>query len=262
MERRPVASRRLLILLFLTLLAPAQTLVSARWLREHLNQVTVIAAASPAVYQNGHIPGAQLPGRKTAGNRRRAVVYQYASWPIAATRVFARLDARGLGQRAAILNGGWRAWLAAGGHVETGRSGLPAALPPPRVPGNVFVARSFVAAHLHDVRVQLIDARLPAFYSGQQAELPGERLGHIPGAINVPFDRLATRDGYFLSRKQLAAAFRRAGVRHSNLLVIYCHSGRKAAVDYFVARLLGYRARYYAGSWLNWTVPPARVEPR
>lgn len=257
MERRPTAPRRLLIAALLLASAPAQSLVSARWLKQNLAQVRVLAVAPASIYVYAHIPGALRvsPGRVpdfALRHGQRIVLYQYAGWPIAVARAFAQLDARGLGPRTAILNGGWPAWLAAHGAVQTGppqsAQSAPARLPD----GAVFAGRAFVAAHLHDPDVLLIDARRPVFYRGLAAEEPGEPLGHIPGALNLPFTALATRSGYFLPRARLAAAFRRMGTRLSRLLIVYCHSGRKAAIDYFAARLLGYHVRYYAGSWLNW----------
>ncbi len=98
---------------------------------------------------------------------------------------------------------------------------------------------------------------MPAYFSGQEAEQPGEPRGHIPGAVNLPFTSFATPDGYFVSPGAMRAAFRGIGARPDELLVFYCHSGRKAAVDYFVARLLGYQARVYKGSWRDWNgLPP------
>lgn len=168
-----------------------------------------------------------------------------------AALAFAHLDALGLGNRTAILDGGWLAWRAAGGGSETGaatsaRTGASART------GPVFVDRAFVAAHLRDPAVLLIAARVPANFSGHLVEQPGEPPGHIPGAVNLPFTALATADGYFRARSALVAAFRHAGARYTKLLIVYCHSGRKAAVDYVAARLLGYKARIYGGSWRDW----------
>ena len=43
-----------------------------------------------------------------------------------------------------------------------------------------------------------------------------------------------------------------AGLKPSNLIVSYCHIGQRATVLYFTAKMLGYDAKMYDGSWEVW----------
>lgn len=253
--------------------ARAQSLVSARWLRAHLGRVRVLAVAPPLAFYNSHIPGAALMPLLQAdrvaaaalrslglGPDQRIVIYQYAGWPIAASRAFVALDALGLSGRVAILDGGWAAWRADGGASQAGMAAARAARVLQLQPRDVYADRAFVAARLHAPGVELVDARLQQYFIGALAE-PGEPPGHIPGAVDLPFDRLSTPDGRFLPLAMMTKEFRAAGVTPTNLLIVYCHSGRKAAIDYVAARLLGYRVRIYAGSWRDWALLPPLWEP-
>jgi len=37
------------------------------------------------------------------------------------------------------------------------------------------------------------------------------------------------------------------------LMVSYCHIGQRATVLYFAAKMLGYDAKMYDGSWEDWS---------
>lgn len=228
-----------------------------------MQSVQTIAVAMPS-FVRGHIPGAMplAPDPTSAeiaslrlDRDKLIVLYQGVGYPIAAAQAFIALDAAGFGSRTAILDGGLAAWLAIGGALATG--------PPAPGPGvttvapqrGVTVNREFVAAHRNDPKWLVLDARTPDFFRGDTAE-PGEPAGHIPRATNLPFTALAARDGTWRPPAEMARAFRLAGFRPGLHLIVYCHSGRKAAVAYFAARLLGYPADLYVGSWRDWTSSP------
>jgi len=98
----------------------------------------------------------------------------------------------------------------------------------------------------------IVDDRLPAFFKGTAVE-PGESPGHIEGALNVPFSLFADNLAGFSSRAAMASAYRLAGVHRDDDVVVYCHSGDKAAIAYLAARALGMRVRMYLGSWRDWS---------
>jgi thiosulfate/3-mercaptopyruvate sulfurtransferase len=98
---------------------------------------------------------------------------------------------------------------------------------------------------------RIIDARAPTFYNGQGGGQP--RPGHIPSALNIPFNSLFTDDGHFKDATALAEIFKTAGVAPGEKVVSYCHVGQQATVVYFVARYLGYDAKMYDGSFQDWS---------
>jgi len=163
-------------------------------------------------------------------------------------------DVLGRGATTSMLNGGIEAWLESGGATAAGPPPPANPAPAPQVspcPG-ALVDRSFVANHLRAPPIVLVDDRLPTFFSGAAVE-PGELPGHIEGALNVPFPLFADNLAGFSSPAAMASAYRLAGVHRSDDVVVYCHSGNKAAIAYLAARILRMRARIYLGSWLDWS---------
>ena len=100
--------------------------------------------------------------------------------------------------------------------------------------------------------VQLLDARAPAEYLGLQGN--ARRLGHIPGAINVPVAAMH-RPGLqrFRDGDQLRAQLQKAGVTRGRRLVCYDGSGVASAKLAFVLTLLGHAdVAVYDGGWAEW----------
>ena len=60
-------------------------------------------------------------------------------------------------------------------------------------------------------------------------------------------------DGTFLPKDQLKTRLEGAGVVSGRPVVAYCMVGMRASVVYFVARYLGYDARLYDGSIMDWS---------
>ena len=60
-------------------------------------------------------------------------------------------------------------------------------------------------------------------------------------------------DSRFKHAAELKALFTSLGVRDGDLVVTYCAVGMRASISYFVARLLGYEARMYDGSYDDWS---------
>lgn len=158
-----------------------------------------------------------------------------------------------------VLDGGLRAWKAAGLPLET----FPAPAPAP-VPAEVTAVfspervRSLadVAAALAGQTAQVVDARSSARFRGEAPEpRPGLRSGHMPGALNLPFDRLLTPEGTLKSPTGLAAEFEAAGVDPARPVIATCGSGVTASVLALALEVLGYPAAVYDGSWAEWGGP-------
>ena len=105
---------------------------------------------------------------------------------------------------------------------------------------------------------QLVDARSPARFTGEEADpRPGIAAGHMPGARNLPYDRLFHADGTWKRGAELAAAFTDAGIDLDRPMTMTCGSGITASVLAFGAHLLGRDAAVYDGSWTEWGADPS-----
>lgn len=259
---------------------PAAPVVDAAWLRAHRNDANIVLlhVGPPARYAEAHIPGArhvmlsqistssddlalELPPLARLDSMleslgisddSRVILYWDQGWVTPTTRAWLALDRVGLGDRTSILDGGLDAWRAAGGAVTAEPPGTarPGRLTPH--PREVTVSAKYVAAHLHDAKVTLVDARTPQFYDGSDAG--GQpRPGHIPGARNVPFVGLLDSTDHFLTESALRQIFTKAGVTGQGRVVVYCHIGQQATLAYFNARRLGYDVRLYDGSFEEWS---------
>jgi len=121
----------------------------------------------------------------------------------------------------------------------------------PRMHPEVVVGADWVASHLNDNTVAIVDARGAQFYQGHGGGMP--RAGHIPGAVNIQFSSLVDSTNRLKDKKELEKIFAAAGVKPGVIVVPYCHIGQQASLVYFVARYLGYDARLYDGSFEDWS---------
>lgn len=155
----------------------------------------------------------------------------------------------------AVLDGGFPKWKAEGRPIED--------VPPmPRsekhftVRANAGLIRDMddVKAILKSGSAQLVDARPAGRFEGRDAEpRPGLRLGHIPGARNVPFSELVQPDGTMKSSEDIARVFTAAGLDLSKPVVASCGSGVTAALLALGLAGLDYQdTAVYDGSWAEW----------
>jgi thiosulfate/3-mercaptopyruvate sulfurtransferase len=197
--------------------------------------------------------------RAGVSDGRPVVVYDEADATAAARawwllRYFGHRDAR-------VLDGGFRAWTAAGGQVATDAGAEP-------VPGD-FTARprhmpvldADAAAGLARSGA-LLDARARERYRGEK-EPVDPVAGHIPGAISAPTTGNVGPDGRFLPAAGLRARFAALGVGADGPgldgnVGAYCGSGVAAAHEVLALEIAGIAASLYVGSWSNWVADPAR----
>jgi thiosulfate/3-mercaptopyruvate sulfurtransferase len=174
-------------------------------------------------------------------------------------------NARGGNDRAAgsgagqvrVLDGGYRAWQAAGQPVSTADvtaapgdfSAERGHLPMLDAAGAAEVARSGV----------LLDARAPARYRGE-TEPADPVAGHIPGALSAPTAENVTSAGCFRSAAELQARFASLGVEPGSgpQVGAYCGSDVTAAHTILALELAGIPAALYVGSWSGWIADAAR----
>jgi thiosulfate/3-mercaptopyruvate sulfurtransferase len=155
-------------------------------------------------------------------------------------------------ESARLLDGGFPAWVS-----ET-RTVSNAQQPPASA---TFTPRAQLAARLTtpDIRrllgspdVQILDARAPAEYRGHEGN--AKRLGHIPGAVNVPVGATSRPGSQHLREAdELRSILHRANVTRGPRLVCYDGSGVAAAKLAFILSLLGHDdVAVYDGGWAEW----------
>jgi thiosulfate/3-mercaptopyruvate sulfurtransferase len=151
-----------------------------------------------------------------------------------------------------VLDGGWAAWLAAGGDVETGSHdpdpgdfhGSPGSLP-------VVAADDLLGVPV------VIDARAPERFRGE-SEPVDPVAGHVPGAVNVDTGRNLDNHGHFRAAAELRAVYGDVGATEGATVAVYCGSGVTAAHDVLALELIGVHAALYAASWSGWVADPER----
>lgn len=271
--------------------APApDIIVSAAWLRTHVKDpnlvvldLTIPGTQSPDPYNAGHVPGARqlgfhsiFAGGGNHGNlsmelvsadslrnvleglgvsdRSTIVLYGTSREVSHVARAYVTLDYLGLGAHTHILNGGYDAWKAAGGAVETASPSITRGELRATSGNDVVTNGAYVMAHVADKSMTIVDARAPEFYNGTVRGHSAARTGHIPGARNVYFLTLAdSTTSKYVAPEQVRERFAAAGVRLDRPVVVYCHIGQTASVDYVQLRRLGVPVRLYDGSFEDWS---------
>ena len=160
----------------------------------------------------------------------------------------------------AVLDGGLQAWQAKGGATQSGL-GAPA-LPTEFVLTEArteLTSTETVANQLGRPTQILIDARGAARFRGEVEPLDPV-VGHIPGALNRPFNLNLDAQGQFKPTTQLRSEFETllAG-RDPATVVHHCGSGVSAVPNIIAMEIAGLgRSALYAGSWSEWCSDPAR----
>jgi thiosulfate/3-mercaptopyruvate sulfurtransferase len=266
-------------------------LVSTEWLAEHLRDrnVAVVDGSylvlqkrdAHAEYRNGHIPGAvffdidtisdhstelphMLPGPTHFGEAVSAlgisdsdtVVVYDSTGLYSAPRVWWTFRLFGA-KTVYILDGGLPKWKAENRPLEAGDSKRPPRQFNAEMNVGAVATLADVRMALTDESVQVVDARSAERFSGKAPEpRPGLRSGHMPGAFNVPFDRVLDK-GTLASRDRIEAAFKDAGVDLDKPIFTSCGSGLTAAILTFALDSIGKTAKgLYDGSWSEWGSRP------
>jgi thiosulfate/3-mercaptopyruvate sulfurtransferase len=184
------------------------------------------------------------------------VAYDAANSQAAARLWWLLTDA---GHRAVkVLNGGFAAWKAAGMPTVSGPSA-------PAAAGD-FIAHSgqrpqHAAAEIRarlgslDAPI-LIDVRTPERYAGEKEPIDPV-AGHIPGAINLPWDSNVCADGRFRPADEIARRFAEVGGKQD--AVLCCGSGITATHSLLALESAGLcGTALYPGSWSEWISEPSR----
>ena len=272
----------------MTGLTRPELLASTEWLAENLGRPELRIldvrwrpdGSGRRVHAAGHIPGAALPrlagraDRACRGRTRRSSWPGPTAWPRAwrapgsatarrssstttrqslfASRVWWSLRAYGF-ESARILDGGFPAWAPRAARCRTREHSAPpttvhAARPARDTPDDGRRPRPARLAR----RAPCSTPARPAEYRGYEGNT--KRLGHIPGAVNVPVGATnqpgtqQLRDG-----DELRDLLHKANVTRGRRMVCYDGSGVAAAKLAFVLTLLGHEdVAVYDGGWAEW----------
>jgi thiosulfate/3-mercaptopyruvate sulfurtransferase len=231
-----------------------------------------------AVYEAGHIPGAQflhietlrmteggvpckmhhLPvlssifGQLGIDAETPVVAYTndprdqlsatYTAWTLAVT---GHLAAR-------VLDGGLAAWQREGRRIARPYPSVTEADYPPGFMQAYFADRQYVRDRLDDPDVVLVDSRTRPAYAGAAGSTM--RRGHIPGAILHNYLWDFTPQGHYRTPEQLHAKYVRDGIIPEKEVITYCETGREGSSVWYVLKyLLGYpNVRLYQASLTEW----------
>jgi thiosulfate/3-mercaptopyruvate sulfurtransferase len=105
-----------------------------------------------------------------------------------------------------------------------------------------------------------VDVRSPDEFSGKllaPAHLPQEQSqvpGHIPGALNVPWAKVANEDGTFKTEDEIRELYKDEGIDEGKGTIAYCRIGERSSIAWFALHeLLGYQdVKNYDGSWTEY----------
>lgn len=257
--------------------------VSTAWLAEHVSDpdLVILHIGPKGSFDEGHIPGArsaslrQMIRVNEAGIRdemlsaedmskvlselgidddSRVVIYfaeEGAAWAVA--RYLLTLEYVGMTGRAAYLDGGLPKWVAENRKVSKEASVFKGTDREFATAPDILVGTEWLAANYEKSGIALIDGRPADEFTGLAGHW--DRLGHIPGAGNVPFFALLAEDPPYMlkGKKELSEMFAEAGVKPGDTVVVYCGTGLWASLPYLAARHLDYEVRLYDGSYQEWS---------
>ncbi len=249
------------------------------WLKEHLgdDDLAIVALTPAEEFAAGHVPGsAQIDWKALEvvetsdasvanwrgdveailtqmGIERGDTVVVYDGGTFTAARLWWILHQLGHDD-VRILNGGLEAWAVGGGQLATGES----AVTPARTP--------YVGAPNEEALVQIAEAEAAldqegtVFVDARRFE-DEYAVGHVPGAVNVPFMANAAAEGpkYWKPAAELRAMYENAGVAPDQRVIAYCATGVRSSVTYFTLQQLGYEdVGVFTGSFVEWSSDPTR----
>ena len=159
-----------------------------------------------------------------------------------------------------LMDGGRKKWLDEGKPTTTDVPTPSAASYRASDPDPAYRARrDQVLQHQNGPTKAMVDVRSPAEFNGEIMAPPGlpetaQRMGHIPGAANVPWGQAVKEDGTFKSPEDLKALYGGKGVTPDKDVIAYCRIGERSSHSWFALKhLLDYpNVRNYDGSWTEY----------
>jgi thiosulfate/3-mercaptopyruvate sulfurtransferase len=262
--------------------ANANLVVTVDWLKANIKAagVRLVDARPAADYDKGHIPGAvSLPvvdtfdpekdknypdtkeklealfGNKGIGNDVRIVTYDSGNGTdTTGGRLFWTLEYTGH-TNVAVLDGGLKAWQAAGGEISTEAVSVAPAKFTSKIDPAKMPTKEQCELAIGDPTKVVLDTRSPEEFRGE--DVRAKFGGHIPGAVNIDYRTNYTSAGTLKPPAELRQMYESKGVTPNKEVIAHCQTGQRSSTTYWVLRLLGYnKVGNYAGSWIEWGNDP------
>lgn len=259
--------------------------VTVEWLKENLDKVIILDANADKAYKAGHIPGAVNVTWQSLSNM--AVKQGEPGWGVVLGKdelakklgqfgidgskdIIVYNDPKGMGEEGRVLwmlriaglnnskmlYGGIPAWQAAGNEVSTEVATVtPVSFTIAAYDYARIATTDFVKENLKTLKI--LDTRSPEEYTGASnhgENYKGEKaLGHIEGAISLPYSELYNIDGTPKSIADMKAIFEGLGLKVDDEIVTYCTVGIRSGFTAEELRMCGYtKAKNYNGSFSEW----------
>jgi thiosulfate/3-mercaptopyruvate sulfurtransferase len=163
-------------------------------------------------------------------------------------------------QRVACLDGGWLAWQAADGALET-EPVTPKTCDAPalRLDPDCIATTRQVLDNIDEKNFLLVDVRAGMRFRGEQEPIDPV-AGHVPGARNLPLMDNLDATGCYLEPNDLRGLYADLiAIKPVEQQVYMCGSGVTACHSVLALASAGFDLpRVYAGSWSEWIRDPAR----
>jgi len=154
-----------------------------------------------------------------------------------------------------ILDGGYKAWEAAGLPTTRDAEVPKGAVLKPATARNRLATYQDVLAATKDKGRVILDTRSLKEWLG--TDVRADRGGAIPGAVHLEWTEHLTADKTFKTAAELKALFEGRGITADQEVIPYCQTGYRAAHAYVALRIAGYpKVRNYLGSWKEWANNP------
>ena len=263
----------------------AQHLSASHWIAIDCRFTLTDTEAGHRAYTQGHIPGARyahldvdLAGAKNGKNGRHPLpdpqvfAQTLSAWGIAPhTQVVVYDDSFGamavrlwwllrwMGHDAvALLDGGLPKWQRE--RLPLGTDMPPVALTQfvPQLRHDMLVGADAVLDATKTDSKLILDARAEMRFIGEIEPLDPV-AGHVPGAVNSPFDDNLSMAGTLMTAPELRAMYGDLLDGKSASQVIHmCGSGVTACHNILAMEIAGIPgSKLYAGSWSEWVADPA-----
>jgi len=285
---------KILPLLIVFLLLPCSSgaremapIVSTGWLMANLKnpKLVVLDVRRVEDYREGHIPGAvnafygswaymknglysSLPEKDDLNDTIGYFGIDFDNWVVVigcmdtprlsyqSARVACTLQYAGF-VNVALLDGGINKWIAEKKPLSQKIERRKPKKFHGKYVGDKFADAKYVKGGLG--KLVLLDVREPEYFSGQKKLDCIPKMGHIPGAFNLPTSCAFNEDKTFKTKEELAAIAEPAvGKDRSVAIVTYCDTGQCCPIwSYLLTQILGYtNVRLYDGGMQEWMQDP------
>ncbi len=165
-------------------------------------------------------------------------------------RVLWELNAAGF-TKARIVNGGYEGLVDAGVKTQKGASTpKPAAVKITKINYDHTITTEQLQKNYKDYKI--IDVRTKAEYNGA-TKYDEAKGGHLPGAIFIPYTDFFRDNNTLISKTDIDAMMKKAGITKNDKIVTYCTGGIRSAYIQLVLQMSGYKHTYnYDQSYWRW----------